>query len=182
MAEAATPVRINAHRMHHLMDLVPHLYRRPVRMVEPDRLLQGLLDGHAGVQGGVGVLEDHLHLATVRQRILTLEMIDTLTVVVDLAGAGRQQAHHGSGHGRLATAGFAHHAQGLALLHFQIHAIDSVHGFLFAAETATLEGDLLQQAAGQVKAFLKTADTYQRGGHDSASCMRFSCSIRLATS
>ena len=151
-------------------------------MVEPDRLFQGLLNRHSRVQGGIGILEDHLHLAAVGQRSLTFQIINPLAAIVDLSGARREQPHHGAGDGGFATTGLADHTQGFALLHIQVHTVDGVHRFLFAAQTPTFKPELLKEAAREVKTFFQTADTYQRGGHDSASCMRFSCSIRLATS
>src|SRR5690606_41502786 len=41
---------------------------------------------------------------------------------------------------------------------------------------------LSQETTGQVDALFKAANAHLRRGHDSASCMRFSCAIRLATS
>jgi hypothetical protein len=71
-----------------------------------------------------------------------------LAVIVNLAGARAQQPHHHASHGGLAAAGLANHAQRFAALDIQIDAVDGVHEFLLANESAALELDLLQQISG----------------------------------
>ena len=108
--------------------------------VDVDGFSHNVPNGHPGVQAGVGVLKDDLHLPPVGQHIqggllacfgvavpvqhrpalLVLEgafaaVKDHLTVVDDAAVGGLVQAEHGAAHGGLAAAGFPHQAQGLPL-------------------------------------------------------------------
>ena len=104
-----------AHRVHQLLH--PVQYLRPVGadMVLDQRLGDKLIDRHAGIQGGVRVLEDHLHLLADLLELALGALYDILAVKMYLAGGGREQAHDHAAQRRLAAAGFSHNAQGLAL-------------------------------------------------------------------
>src|SRR4029450_7933585 len=65
----------------------------------------------------------------------------------DLAGRRGDQLHHAEGGDRLAAAGLAHHAQRLALLDVQVHAVHGAHN-AFVGEEVRLEVLDVQQALG----------------------------------
>jgi hypothetical protein len=67
--EAVGHVRAQADLLEELGHLVLELGARgePVHL---QRLPDGVADGDARVQGGIGVLENHLHFAAVRQHLV----------------------------------------------------------------------------------------------------------------
>ncbi len=88
------------------------LLLRGVEVVDIQRLGDNVADGHAGVQGRVGILEDHGGLlAEFLQGFLG---IDFLPVIDDLTGCGLIQMQNRAADGRLAAAGLADQTQGFA--------------------------------------------------------------------
>jgi hypothetical protein len=80
---------------------------------------EDLADGHAGVEGGVGVLEDDGHVAAeaAEMRGGDGEEVDggaVWRVEEDLAAGGLDEAEEEAGEGGFAGAGFADEAEGLA--------------------------------------------------------------------
>ncbi len=61
-------------------------------------------DGVPGVQRGVGVLEDHLHLAAERHHLLAREIRDVAPVELDAPAGGVQELENGTAGSRLAAA------------------------------------------------------------------------------
>ena len=59
--EVESPLR-QAHHVHGVPDLLLELLLAPADLVDLQRLGDDIADGHAGVQRGIGVLEDDLHL------------------------------------------------------------------------------------------------------------------------
>ena len=94
------------------------------------QLLHLSLDQHGGVQGRQGVLVDHRHLvAEQRAALLTRLLEQVLTLVEDFARdlcLGIDEAHDGEGRNRLAAAGLAHEAHGLAGADLEGHVVDDV--------------------------------------------------------
>jgi len=96
---------------------------------------QGLRDllpaGKHGVERGHGLLEDHRDLLAPDLPHLAGGQVHEVPAVVedlslhDLAGGLRDQLHHAERGHRLAAAGLADHAERLALVDMQVHA---VHG------------------------------------------------------
>ena len=67
------------------------------------------------VQGGVGILEDHLQVPAQRPSMLPAGMADVVAFEGDAAGGHRSQSQDGPAQGGLAGAGLPHQAQSLAL-------------------------------------------------------------------
>ena len=141
----AQPI-LDAHPVHKLLDPVVDLLPG-----EAFRLLQGLPDhlihGVAGIQGGIGILENDLHPFPNLPKLPSLQIGDILPVQQDLSVGGVVEPDHGSAQGGLAAAGFAHHAHGLALL--DPHG-DIVHRVV--------------DACGHVEVFLQISD-FQHSRH-----------------
>ena len=93
------------------MDVHP-LYR----VLDAHALGYTLPDGHPGVQGGKGILRDHLQRTPKPTQLMFRGAGDVLAVKDDLASGDVVVAHNTVAHGRLAGAGLAHDAQGLPLL------------------------------------------------------------------
>ena len=91
----------------------------------------------AWVQGGIGILEHHLHLAAIfLQRNPAAEVIPPHGIAIKdhLPRAGVEQAHEQAGGGGFAAATFAHNAQGFTLADAEGHAIHGPHLPHLAAE------------------------------------------------
>ena len=74
------------------------------------RLGDQLLHTHTGVQAGIGILKDHLHIAAHLGQLVGTAMADVFSVKEDRAGGRFVKPQHGASQGGLSAAGFAHHA------------------------------------------------------------------------
>ena len=81
-------------------------------------------DDHARVQGGLGVLEDHLHLAVERLAFIALRLVDVLAPEEHLAPRRLVEPDQHPSCGRLATTGLADQAERLALVDLQRDPVD----------------------------------------------------------
>ena len=113
------------HSLHQLRHLLIDLRAGFICTGHEEGLCDQLLHGHAGIQAGVGVLEDHLHILADLLELLALALGDILSVKNNPSGGGLVQAKHRAAKSRLATSGLTHHAQRLTLLDLQG---DAVHG------------------------------------------------------
>ena len=77
-------------------------------------LAQNLANGHPGIERGVGILEDHLHLPPEIMQAAPVQMCHILSVDADIPGSGFVDAHNGPAQGGLAAPGFADQAKGFA--------------------------------------------------------------------
>ena len=91
-----------------------------------DRLTDELADCLARVQRGEGVLEDHLHLLAQGAHFFAGIVGDVLTVEENTAGGRLNELEDGAPGGGLAAAGFAHDAEGLALLNGKADTVNRV--------------------------------------------------------
>ncbi len=113
-----------------------------------ERLADDVADRHAGVERGVGVLEDHLDVAPHRLQRPAGQPGDVLALVADLARGGPLQVHQHPGHRRLAAAGLADDAQRLAPVQVEGDAVDRLDGADLPPEQDALgEREVLDQAA-----------------------------------
>ena len=83
-----------------------------------------LLDGLVGVEGGEGVLEDHLHARTEVAKVRGREGEEVDAVEPDAAPCGLFEAADETAEGALAAAALAHKAEGLAPSDLKGDAID----------------------------------------------------------
>ena len=109
-------VQVQAGHLHYLADPVVPLGLGLVGVVDIDVLPDDVLDGHAGVEGGEGVLEDQLHLPAGLVELRPGQGGKILPVQEDLPGRGLDQAQDSLAHGALAAAGFADDADGLPVV------------------------------------------------------------------
>ncbi|VTR69899.1 hypothetical protein DESC_780087 [Desulfosarcina cetonica] len=121
--------------------------------MEDHRLLQGLPDGLARIEGGVRILEDHLHAAAERQHRLGGFIVDAFFTVENLAVVGGIDADGGAGQGRLAAAALTDHAEGLSGSDGETHVIDGLDRGALTGQPAAFESQLVEEAAGDVEVF-----------------------------
>ena len=131
----------------------------------------GVFNRQAGVQGGVGILEHHLHLAAIiLQRYPTAEIIpaNRFAIKDHLPRAGVQQAHQQAGGGGFAAAAFAHNAQGFTFAHAERDTINRANLPHLAAKQATPDGEMLHEASGFEQRLSGAAAIWGRRGqyHD----------------
>src|SRR5499425_2835385 len=142
----------DVHELEHLDRLV-HGRPPPQALVQAQGLGDLLAAGEYGVERGHGLLEDHGDLfAADLPHPVGGHVHEVLAAVEDLALHAlarrlRDQLHHGERRHRLAAAGLAHHAQRLALLDVEVHAIHGAH-HAFVREEVRLEVLDVQQALG----------------------------------
>ena len=131
----------------------------------------GIFNRQAGVQGGVGILKHHLHLAAILfQRYAAAQIIaaDRFAIKNHLPRAGVEQAHQQPGGGGFAAAAFAHNAQSFALPDGKRDTVYRAHLPHLAAEQATPNGEMLHETSGFEQGLSGAAAIWGRRGqyHD----------------
>ena len=111
MGIAGSVLAVEADPLHQLQNTLMALGLVLIHLVNVQRLPDDVGDGHAGVEGGIGVLENHGGLLA--ELIDLLVGFDGLSVKEDLAARGLVQVQQGAADGGFAAAGFAHEAQRL---------------------------------------------------------------------
>ena len=142
MGEAVRVLTVQADRRKQGEDFLAPLLLVRVELVYVERLADDVAHRHAGVERGVGVLEDYLHLAAVGQHVrlyLLLRVKDNLAAVYDFARGRLGQAEQGPARRRLAAAGLPDQAECLALLDEEAHVVHRLD------EPAAARGEVLLQ-------------------------------------
>ena len=103
-------LRVQADQFHEVQDLFMAVFLVLVEVVDVEGLTDNVFDRHTGVQGRVGVLEDHLHLLAEGSDVLAG---DFLTLELERTPGGLIQVQERPSDGRLAAAGLTDEAQGL---------------------------------------------------------------------
>ena len=117
---------VQAHMIHQLQDALHALLLGLIELMDIQGLTDDVGDGHAGVQRGIGILEDHGGLLA--------EFLDVggglqlFAVIPDLAAGGLIQVQQRAAHGGLAAAGFAYQTQCLALVDAEGYAVHRLEG------------------------------------------------------
>ncbi len=115
-------------------------------LVDGEGVADDRADPAAGVEGSVGVLEDHLDLAADRLHGAAGQVGDIAALEVDLAGGDRDQPGDAPGQGRLAAPGLADQAKRLTPPDRQRHPIDRLHMRDAAAQQAVaVDREVLHQ-------------------------------------
>ena len=124
----------NAHLLHQRLDHLHALGAVLAHAMGVQRLQDDVPHLHAGVQGGVGILEDHLYAPPKLAELLPLIPGQVLAPEPHRAGGGRDQIDQQLAQGGLAAAGFPHQPQGLPLVDGEGHVRHGVHGTVFHRE------------------------------------------------
>ncbi len=116
--------------------------------VQAHRVANDLTDPAPRVERGVGVLEDHLHLAAKGAHLPGGQPGDLPALEPDRPRRRLQQAHDRPAERRLATSGLADEAEGLARLDGEADVVDGPHpGNLTVEEDARLDREVLDDVA-----------------------------------
>ena len=121
------------------------------QLVEEHRLGEDLHDLLAWVEGGIGVLEDHLHLPADGAHLLGLEAGDVTPVKRDLARLWLDELDDRTCRGGFAASGLAHQAEHLALLHVETDVVDRVDHLILQRESSLFEFYLIQKVLGEIE-------------------------------
>ena len=124
-------LRAESNTLQQMDRLLLRLRLAAAQLVEQHRICEDLHDLLPGIQGGIGILKDHLHLPTDGAHLLRLEPGDIASVEYDLAGLWLDQLDDGAGRGRLSTSGLSHQAEHLALLHIKADIVDRMDHPIF---------------------------------------------------
>ena len=130
--EAVGVLLVQAHLFQQLIDLLGALGLVLVQVMHVHAFGHDVADGHAGVEGGVGVLKDHLGLPLVGKQLAALEGVDVPAPVEHLAGGLVVHAKAGAAAGGLAAAALAHKAQRLAFMDGEGDVVHGVQGAAMA--------------------------------------------------
>src|SRR5262249_16791633 len=112
---------------------------------DPERILEDLADALARVQGRVGVLEDHLHLAPVRTQLTARQRRDVVAPEADRPGGRRVQPHEQPSEGRLPATRLADGAERLAAPPVERDAVHRVDDVAAAAERRAARLEVLDE-------------------------------------
>jgi hypothetical protein len=113
--------------------------------MDNQRLTDDLTDGHAGVQGRIGILEDDLHVAAQCLEFTAIEFSDVATLEPDLPSGRFDQAQDTAPGGGFTAIGFADQAERLAGGYFEADMIDRMHLVDGAFQDASLNRKVLHQ-------------------------------------
>src|SRR6185437_787525 len=143
---AARMLGTQAHQLEQLADtLAPRLHVLGEAMQE-QWLAQHGADGHARIETGVGVLEDHLQPPAAGAHLLGIERQQVVALEAHTTGAGLDQTQDQAADSRLATARFADQCQRLAFLDLEVETVDRADMGGDAAERTALHREVLHQA------------------------------------
>jgi hypothetical protein len=132
-----------SHRLEEVDDTLLALLAGLGELVDDQRLSDDRAHGHARVEGGVGILEDDLHVAAkVAERAL-VEGGDVLAFEDDLARCRLDEAEDAPAGGGLATSRLAHQPQRLALLNGEGHVVHGVDARHLPREEPTPDREVL---------------------------------------
>ena len=98
-----------------------------------------------GIEAGVRVLEDDLHLAAQAAHVLAAGRQHVDAVEAHGARGGLHQAEHAARGGRLAAAGLPHQPEGLAGPQLEADAVDGAHGADLPVPDAAPDREVLDQ-------------------------------------
>ena len=87
-----------------------------------------------GVDAGIGVLEDDLHLGAVGPHLLFAAFGDVLPLEEDLPGRGLDEPQDGPPQGGFSAAGLPHHTQGVPLVDAETDVVHRVEEAVFHLE------------------------------------------------
>jgi hypothetical protein len=113
--------------------------------VERERLREQRGHAHLGIEGGVQVLEDHLHLGALPAQRGLAEAADLLAAIAHRARGGRLKTQDRATQRGLAAPALPDDAEGLPLRHGQAHAVHRRHVVVradHAERTAAVEEGL----------------------------------------
>ena len=98
--------------------------------------------GHTGIEGRIGILENHLYVPACLPQILLPHGCKLFPVQGDASAIRLMQSDNQPGQGRLSAAGLPHNTQDLAPLHVQTHIIDCIELLLGVFEQRVEYGTL----------------------------------------
>jgi hypothetical protein len=111
-----------SHHFQKLCDPV-FLFRSFGEFVDGQPLPHDFLHRHPGVQGGIGILEDDLHLATELAQFLLVRLEDRRLPKIDLPGSRLDKPEDEACDGRFTAPGLPHQPQGLATANLKAHPV-----------------------------------------------------------
>jgi len=106
-------------------------------------LLKHGTNGHTGVKGSVGILENDLHLAADFAHLGTVQLAEILTVEDNFTGGGLDELKNGLTEGGLTASGFADETKGLTAVDEKAYIVNCLDVGLNAGEKALGHREIL---------------------------------------
>ncbi len=116
------PLR-QTNRVHELRHPAVILLPAGAGLIDPHGFADDIRHPHSGIDGGVGVLEDDLHLPAQLLELLLGGLGNILPVIEDRPIRPLQQVEDHTPQGRFPAAGLAYHAQCFPLLQLKAHIV-----------------------------------------------------------
>ena len=146
MRVAVHVLGVEADKFHQLANASLALLRIGLRLVDNHRLFDDLCAGLARIERRVGILEDHLHTAALATGAVFLE-VERLTFERDGSACRLMKANEAASQSRLAAAGLADDAEGLASVHLEVHARECMQVLGLLADLVGADLEVLRQVA-----------------------------------
>src|SRR5829696_199085 len=137
-------------RLQELVHALGALLRAVGQVVDVYALGDDVAYDHTRVQGGLGVLKDHLHLAVESPALIALGLVDVLAPEEHLATRRLVKPDQHPSRGRLAAARFADQAERLALIDLERDPVDRLKVHPADLEVLLEVFDLEQRPAGRL--------------------------------
>ena len=119
-------------------------------LVNFQRFADDAADCHAGIEGGIGILKDHLGVGTNGQQLLLRQggHVPALPFVMEpyFSGRGVHGPQHAAAHRGLAAARLANQTQGFARMDLEADIVHRLDPALHTAEHALFDGVVLAEA------------------------------------
>ena len=123
------------YHIEHFINLIAAFGLIGIQLIDFNALANNLLDRHARIQAGNGILKDHLHLAGHLTGFFRVQLaVDALAVKPDFAARRLIQADDGASGRRLAAAGFTDQTDRFALLNIEGNIVHCLHRRLVLAQ------------------------------------------------
>src|SRR5436305_638921 len=105
------------------------------------RFADDVLYGHARVERAVGILENHLELASLRAQFRAVHLRYVRAFEENAAGGWLNQTHNGAPQGCLAATAFTDEAEGFTRCDAEADVVHCFHELARAAEHPALHGE-----------------------------------------
>jgi hypothetical protein len=115
--------RIQAHQIHQLPDAQAHI-PIPGETQSTNRFGYDGAYPHAGIEGGIGILKDHLHVPAEGAHVVGQSLIS----IPHFSGCRLLESQDRPAQGRFAAPGFAHKTERLSFRDFEGYTVNRMHG------------------------------------------------------
>jgi hypothetical protein len=110
--------------------------------MDNQRLDLNVVDRHARVEGGVGILKDHLHSCSHVLHALVIQGENVFTVVQRFSGTLLLQSENGPSQSGFTAARFADHSEDLSAVQIEAYTVNSLEKRSWSGQLAGAHGKM----------------------------------------